>query len=463
MMDRLQRRASPLFVTLLFFAFGLLYFFRWGPVVQHVPSTWLAVDDLWSTFNGSVAFVHGKFASVYSIGTGVTSFPGILIALAPVAALSGTFHTSLVEVEKNHHLVAHPQVFQFTGSTTPHGYLLTFGQEQLAPHPQVFQLLAPYELLLSAVALFAFDALAERLGVSGTRRIVLGLAEAALLWNVSVLWGHPEDALALAFGVYALIFATDGRFTGAGWLFGAALAFQPLVIVILPILLAMGGKDRALRLVVRGILPSVAVTVPPLAGAFHDTVHALTTQASYPSRGHPTPWIFLAPKLPKQPGVLPAVGGGPGRAIPVVAAIALGWWARRWRAKPEMLVWAVALALALRCYTESVMDSYYMWPTLAVGLVAAARCSVWRFRFAIAAALFTTVAAQWHLGEFAWWAIDTVGITAVLVASARPEPAPALAPAPTKAERLPGRGQSNASRQGNRKRVQVKKKRSGRR
>jgi len=415
-----------------------------------------------------VAFIHGKFGTVYSTGTGFLAFPGILVVLAPVAALNGTLHTSLVEVMKNHHKVANPQVYSFSGSTIPHASIVTFGNEQLAPHPQVLQFLGPYDLILCAVALFACDALAERLGVPWRRRGILGVAEAALLWNLAIRWGHPQDALALAFVVYALIFAIDGRFTGAGWLFGAALALQPLAIVVLPLLLAIGGKDRALGLVLRGIAPAVIVTAPPLAGNFHNTVHALTSQPAFPRRNHATPWTVFAPKL-RISGSYGAVGGGPVRVATLVLAAALGWWARRWRSKPEMLAWALALALALRCYTESVMTSYYAWPALALGVVVAARCRAWRFGAATAVAVFTTIAAQWSLGEFPWWAIDIGGITAVLALAAGPEATPEFAPPGERDRRgvrnarAPVRGGTSPSRKKNRKVQRVNRQRSGRR
>ena len=38
-----------------------------------------------------------------------------------------------------------------------------------------------------------------------------------------------------------------------------------------------------------------------------------------------------------------------------------------------MIVLAVAFTLALRCFTESVMVSFYVWPVLAVGLVVVMR------------------------------------------------------------------------------------------
>ena len=95
----------------------------------------------------------------------------------------------------------------------------------------------------------------QRLQVSRSLRVSLVVAEAIILWNVTVLWGHPEDTVAVALAIYALIFAMDERFTGAGWLFGAALAFQPLVLMMFPVLIVMGGKDRALGLIVRGLSP----------------------------------------------------------------------------------------------------------------------------------------------------------------------------------------------------------------
>ena len=241
-------------------------------------------------------------------------------------------------------------------------------------------------------------------------------AEAIILWNVSVFWGHPEDALALALATYALLFAIDERFVGAGWLFGASMAVQPLVVVILPILLIMGGKRRAVGVVVRSIVPAAALTAPPLIAGFHDTVHALVTQPNYPDNpvNHQTPWTALAPGR-KGTGVNEPVSSGPLRIEALALAAGLGAWTRRWRDEPERLVWAVAAALALRIYFEPVLDDYYMWPALAVGLVVAARGSRRLFAATVALAIFTTITAQWHLGWLAWWSMNIGGVTALLV------------------------------------------------
>jgi hypothetical protein len=332
--------------------------------------------------------------------------------------VNGSLHVTFVQISKGlTHPLLHPRVAVLPHVTGTHTAVFSVGANLYVPHPQVYLLLAPYELLLSCSALFACDALAERLGVSGRRRAVLGIVEGVLLWNVSVLWGHPEDAVALAFVLYALVFAFDQRWTGTGWLFGAAFAMQPLVVLTLPVLLVMGGRRRVLGLLARGILPAAAVTLPSLATNFHATVHILTTQPTWPASNHRTPWTGLAPVLTRA-GPNTTVGGGPVRIVAFVLAATVGWWTRRWRSAPDMITWAVALSLALRCYTESVMTDYYVWPALAVGVIAAARRSTARFSIAVVFAIVTTVTAQWKgLPQWPWWIIDIAGMTGVLVVS----------------------------------------------
>jgi len=429
-LERVRRRTWPILLTIAFVSLGTAYCFRWGSVVQGHPSSWVAPDDLWATFGAAVSFSHGHFGAIYQSQTGFLAFPGILLLLTPVAALSGALQTTLVKIGTHHELLRHPQIFLVQGSPNLHTEVLTSGGSQYLAHPQVLLLLEPYTLLLSCAVLFACDALAERLGVAWNRRALLGLAEAVILWNVAVFWGHPEDAVAVALALYAGLWAMNGRWSGAGWLFGAALALQPLVIVIFPILLVLGGRGRAAGLIVRGVLPLAVITVPSLAANFHTTFHTLTDQPAFPRRtsNHRTPWTALAPKLGGR-GPNTSIGGGPVRLVALALAVVVGWWSRRWKNSPELLVWAMAIALALRCATEAVMTSYYVWPTLAVGLVVAARADRRRFTGAVVLAIVTTVVAQWHLGEWLWWVLDLLGIAGVLVLSCPPALAHVDAPA----------------------------------
>jgi hypothetical protein len=371
---RLRRRSWPVAITALSLVTGMAYCLLWSPLVRHTHQ-WVVPGDIWGAFRSAQFVGWSDLGNVYGAGTGLVTFPGSLLLFAPVAMITSVF-----------------------GMTDSFPF-------QLA-HPTSWLLLGPYEILISCSAIFACDALAERLGVARGRRRVLCVAEGVVLWNVSVVWGHPEDAVALALALYALVLAFDGRWGGAGWLFGAAVATQPVVVLMLPVLLALAGKGRALSLLVRASLPSVL-------SEFHATVHALVDQPNFPNIDHRTPWTSFAPRLGGS-GERLSVAAGPGRLAAIVLACVTGWVARRWRNHPEMIVLAVAFTLALRCFTESVMVSFYVWPVLAVGLVVATRSSSWRWAIGIAAAVGVTVCSDSHLGEWAWWGIVNGGIVALL-------------------------------------------------
>ena len=427
---RVGRRMGPISVSTVFVVLGLLYCFRWGSVVQHIPSLWLFPGDLWGTYVSASDAAHGHLGSIYGSGFALQGPPGILVVLAPLGALSGGLHTLFLQIlTTNHQLPAYPQVHvapALVGGRP--AYLTNVGY--FVVHPQWLLLVLPYALILSCIALFAFDALAERLQVSQPRRTVLCIAEAVLLWNMTVIWGHPEDAIAVALAVYAVVFILDGRFVGAGWLFGAAVAMQPLVLLMLPVLLAMAGRQRILGLVIRSALPSVVLTAPPLIANFHATYRALVDQPYLLILDHQTPWTALAPRLGGHGSTL-VVAGGPARLLAIVIAVGLGFWvARYWRERPELVAVACVVALALRCYTESVLVAYYPWAALAVGLVVAARCSHWRFGVAVALAVATTAAGQQQLSWFTWWAAQMVGLTGLLIVAAQPKPVALPTPTP---------------------------------
>ena len=419
LLGRVGRRSWPIGVAIFYVALGLLYCFRWDSVVLHIPSCWVWPNDLWGSYRASSNMAHGHFGSIYTFG--FLEFPGILVALAPFGALSGVLHTSFLQIATANRLPpAYPQSFVGPGLVGSPVYHSSAGY--FVVHPQWLLLVAPYALILSSIALFAFDALAERLQISRPRRAVLCVAEAVLLWNMTVRWGHPEDAVAIALAVYALIFALDGRFVGAGWLIGAALAFQPLVLLMLPPLLAFAGRRNVLGMAIRSVLPAGVLIAAPLIANFRATVHALVDQPSSPSLNHATPWTALSPNVG---GGL--VAAGPIRILGLVLAGGIGIWIyRRSVTRPGLIVWSCALGLALRPYTESVMTAYYPWAALAVGLVVAAQFGR-RFGVAVVVAIATTVLAEQHLGWLPWWTIQIAGVTGLIFVAAPPKPL-ALAP-----------------------------------
>src|SRR6202034_1755152 len=88
-----------------------------------------------------------------------------------------------------------------------------------------------------ALALFTRDALAAKLGIGRRRRAILCLAEAVVLWPVVAMWGHPEDSLAVGFAMGSLLLAFDESWGKCGWAFGLAVALQPVVLLMLPVML----------------------------------------------------------------------------------------------------------------------------------------------------------------------------------------------------------------------------------
>lgn len=380
------RPGWPALATLVTVVAGMLYSLLVHRVGAHGLSYWTVPGDIWSEYRSAHYIGWGDFGGVYAAGTGLVTFPGVLFLLAPVAMMTGAL-----------------------GLTESFPYPV--------PHPTAWLVLGPYEILLSSTALFACDALAERIGVSRRRRFWLCAVEAVALWNVDVVWGHPEDALATALAVFALLSALDDRWRRCGWLFGAAVLTQPLVVLVLPVLVAVGGRRKIAPLALRSVVPTIVLMVLPLVEHFHDTAHAILDQPNFPVVDHVTPWTALAPSLGGR-GAGAAVAAGPGRVLAVLLACGLGAYATRWRSRPEMIVVAFACALALRCLTESVMVSFYLWPPLAIGLVASARTGPKHLAFASVVAVGVTVFSDYKPGPWwFWWGIVTLGLLAVIATS----------------------------------------------
>jgi len=87
------------------------------------------------------------------------------------------------------------------------------------------------------------------LGVGSRRRWVLAALEVVVLWNVAFWYGHPEYPLALSFMLFAVVDATDGRWARCGWLFGVAIALQPIVLAVVGVAFAFAPARRWLGLV----------------------------------------------------------------------------------------------------------------------------------------------------------------------------------------------------------------------
>jgi hypothetical protein len=400
----LVRRLFPVLGVLGLMALGMAGTI-WGPRFYGTKA-WATPDDLWATLTAAQRLLHGDLAGLYTKPTNLVSFPGAAIILVPIVAIIDAA-----------------------------GLPITIPGPQGANHG-VWLLAGFYLVAISAVALFAADAIAEQLGVSRPKRALLAAASAVALWNVTVRWGHPEDAVATGLLLYAILDLSKLRTGRAGWLVGAAIAIQPLVLLPLPFLVAVIEPRRIAGFLARSATPAAVLLAAAAAANWHATFTAVAKQPNYPMVDHATPWLFLAPHL--SPGT---VAAGPARILAIVVAcgcavaVGLRWRARRrgqatqpagWTQEElREILWWTAVALALRCVFESVMVAYYVWPPLAVSLITAARGWLRLLAAgAVAATLSFVTQIAWQ-NTWGWYDMVGIGLVLTLFAgSSWPTPPP---------------------------------------
>jgi hypothetical protein len=388
------RRLFPLLATAALIAMSMGSTTWWGPLITGAHS-WPLPDDLWGTLAAAQRLVHLDIGGLYAKPTGLVGFPGAAVILVPVAALIDAAGISL-RIPGAHNL-----------------------------HPTAWLLAGPYVMAISAVVLFAADALAERMGADRPKRAVLATTSAVALWSVSVEWGHPEDAVSVGLLLFAILALSQRKAPRSAWLIGAAIAVQPVVLIALPLILIALEPRRVIGYLTRAATPAVVVLGVAAAANWPVTLHAVTNQPNWPNVDHPTPWTSLAPHLSGG-----AVAAGPFRLMAIgvafAAALILGrhFSAERGRVwSPQTLqefLWWTALALALRSLFEPVMVAYYLWPVLAVAVIAAV--SSWP-RLAATSLVVTviTFASQvyWR-GPWAWYAPMIAGLAVTLLLARLP-------------------------------------------
>jgi hypothetical protein len=379
------RRLFPLLATVIMIIAGMAGTI-WGPRF-YGKTAWALPDDLWGTMIAAQRLLHLNLAGLYTSPTQLVSLPGAAVILIPVVAV--------IDLAGLH-----------LGLPQAHG-----------AHPGLWLLAGPYEVAISAVVLFAADAIAERLGATRPKRFLLAAASATALWSVTIRWGHPEDAVATGLLLYAILALSQARTSRAAWLAGAAVAVQPLVLLAFPVLLTVIALRRWPGFLTRAAAPGVLLLAVAAAANWTAAIHAVTSQPNSPTIDHPTPWIYLAPHLAGG-----EVAAGPARILAILAACGCALVAgRRWRAGGEQgqeilpaLLWWTAMALALRSVFEPVMVAYYLWPPLAVALIAASRSWSRLFPTGCAVVVLTFFGQiQWH-NPWAWWTPMVTGLALTL-------------------------------------------------
>lgn len=358
----------------------------WINPALHDPRSWSYTGDIWAYFQVAHISVIGAYPAIYTEPI-MSTTPGIVVALIPAWWLI--------------HIL---------------GLSVSFGIAVF--HPTGWLILGPYEVALASCALFAADAVASKLGASRWRRCVICAGEVYALYCV-VWWGHPELAVAIAFLLYSCIAASEQDWRKAAWLFGGGLAFQPVILLALPLLLLLAGWRRWPAMLCRLLTPTAVLLVIPLVLDWQVTIHAFLQQATYPRLNRPTPWLRLAPVVSRDGSRILVAGDGPARLLAVGLSLVIGWLAYRRARDLATMIWVAVICLSLWWCFESVVANYYAWPPIACGLICLARAGRGRYVLIVLAGVSASFASNTDpRSEHIWWVV--VGALVALSLVARP-------------------------------------------
>ncbi len=334
---------------------------------------WLVPGDVWKSFEGGRYLAWGDFAQ----GLYYVSAPGTAILFAPPAWLATRAD-----------LVA---AFPFP-----------------LARPSAWLVIDPYMLVVCACIVPAVDHLARRLGIAGRQRTGLLWCTALFSMPVFVLWGHPEDVMAVVLVLFALSAAMDGRWGRVGWLFGMAFVMQPLSLLFLPPVLALGSPRSWIRVLWRVPVLTAAVMIVPLVTTGGDAGR-FVSEPDYVHPNYPTPVLWMSPV----PGH-DLVSALPARAVALLVAVSIGWWLWRRGATPLQVVWCGAAVVAVRFLLEPATSPYYLWPAVAFLLVVAAARRTW---WALAPATAASVYCYFHREPWLYW-LPLVAMVGLALAAA---------------------------------------------
>lgn len=346
------------------------------PKVLRVVSVWLVATvsaTLWTRWTMSTGYAHGHPGNLNDFTWAILNAGGQsrVGGIEHLYSGSGSILVALPGFQL--FLVFVVRVLGWLGANPPADQLvLVHGGAGYAAMGIVWPVTAAVAYALAFASVVPLLALARRCGLAGWRLVVFLVTAMGALWWMSVIWGHPDDAVAIGLLALATDRILEDHERGAAWLLGVAFAVQPLVLLAAPLLLALRPPRRWLPLLVRIAVPGLLAVAIPLIGDPSDTWRQVVEQPTYPAVGHPTPWLALVPH--PNPGVVYA--GWP-RSVGVMLAclVALGL-ARRVKSRggvdPFQLVWLMAVCLILRCVFESVVFPYYVVPPILFAVLAAA-------------------------------------------------------------------------------------------
>ena len=189
-------------------------------------------------------------------------------------------------------------------------------------------------------------------------------------------FGHPEEPLAAALCVAALLAAGRRRPLLAGVLLGAAVATkQWALLAFLPVLAAAAVQGERRRIAAAALGTAALLILPMALGAPQRFLHAnhgagVVAGTAMPTNvwfgfGADVPVTIAANGYTSAPRSLPSSLGAISHPLILIAGFLLAalWWRyRRHDAEPEDALLVLALIMLVRCLLDPMTNSYYHLP-----------------------------------------------------------------------------------------------------
>lgn len=217
--------------------------------LERLRRAWIIPGDIWYVTAAAHYVQNGALGYVYSAGPHFDALALPAIVLAPVVALGDRLQ-------------------------------LTQGYPLPVHHATMWLLLGPVTLLLAGVGVLAAGrALAWDLGCRrGLWRIQVLLAVTVLL--PTAVWGHFEDALALALVMEGIRRVATGRLDAGCFCVALAIGTKQWALLAVPVLVAALPRPRRLRGGVMCLALPAALAAFPLAVDWAHASRALLLKAT---------------------------------------------------------------------------------------------------------------------------------------------------------------------------------------
>jgi hypothetical protein len=364
-----------------------------SPHIEHVHA-WIYSRDLFIPLPAAKYVAHGAVFQMYeptagAAGIGYPYTPALPIVLSPVGWIADRF--ALLDNLK--YPVARPSLFPLFGTIVA---------------------------VLGIIPLMVSVGNALRPHLRATRVLAAQWAVALSTGVVTVMYMHPEDAIACAGLIASAHAAATGRARRAGVMLLIAILFkQWAVIPAVVIIAAVSQRERRVTAFYAFAVP-VLVMIPFVAAAPHATISALTGAEASLHIGHRQIWTSALFGSSTYGSATPL------RLLWLGIALGVAWYVRN-RPDLTVLLGAIGLVMLARLVCEPTIFAYYLGPVAAFAILCAALRGQPIALRTICAITMQCWCAFHDLPEGLWWLVLAVGMAYVCaplfaaIRSERPE------------------------------------------